>query len=324
MTGDTTAAERAPLDPQIKSLHEAIPGGLGLPLGDPVEARELFRTLNVGVAESQPPADLASVEDIEVPGAAGALRARVYRPHGEGPLPTLVYFHGGGFIVGDIEAYDMQASTLAERAGTVVLSVEYRLAPEHRFPAGTDDAEAAARWALANADRLGGDPSRVAVGGDSAGGNLAAVAAQTLRHETPRPSAQLLIYPVLDFANEYPSRAENANAPLLTSERMDWFNALYLPDGADRGDTRLSPGLAGDLSGLPEALVVTAGYDPLRDEGDAYAAALSAAGVPVRHLRFDSLIHGFFGLGPFSEGAAAAINAVCAAAGELLAGPPAG
>lgn len=321
---DEADARRAPLDPQIKSLHEAIPGGLGLPIGDPVEAREMFRALNVGAAESRPPADLAAVEDLEVPGAAGALDARLYRPHGEGPLPTLVYFHGGGFVVGDIEAYDMQASNLAEGSGAVVLSVAYRLAPEHRFPAGVEDAEAATRWALANVARLGGDAGRVAVGGDSAGANLAAVTAQALRGETARPSAQMLIYPVLDFANEYPSRAENANAPLLTSERMDWFNALYLPDGADQHNPRLSPLLAGDLSGLPRALVVTAGYDPLRDEGDLYAQALSAVGVPVRQLRYDSLIHGFFGLGPFSEGAAEAIGEVCAAAGELLSGAAAG
>lgn len=326
MTGDTAGAPPAPpapLDPQIKTLHEAIPGGLGLPMGDPVEAREIFRALNVGVAESQPPADLAAEEDIELPGPAGALRARIYRPHGAGPLPTLVYFHGGGFIVGDIEAYDMQASTLAERAGVVLLSVDYRLAPEHRFPAGVEDAEAATRWALTNVARLGGDAARVAVGGDSAGANLAAVTAQTLRGEQARPSAQLLIYPVLDFANEYPSRSENANAPLLTEERMEWFNGLYLPDRANPRDPRLSPLLVDDFSGLPSALVATAGYDPLRDEGMRYAEALSAAGVPLRHLHYGSLIHGFLGLGPFSECAADAIDEVCAAAGELLADAPA-
>lgn len=324
MTDSATETTRPPLDPQIKALNDSVPGGLGLPMGDPVEARALFRALNVGVAESQPPADLAAVEDITVPGAEGPLRARVYRPHTEGPLATLVYFHGGGFVVGDIDAYDMQASTIAERTGAVVLSVDYRLAPDHRFPASVEDAESVMRWALANAARLGGDDGRVAVGGDSAGGNLAAVTAQSLRGELARPSAQLLIYPVLDFSNVYPSRAENANAPLLNEERMEWFNELYLPERVDKRDPRLSPLLTKNLTGLARTLIVTAGYDPLRDEGDLYAQSLTTAGVAVRHLRFESQIHGFFGLGPFSEGAAAAIDAVCVAAGELLAEPAGG
>ncbi|MBI4898194.1 MAG: alpha/beta hydrolase [Actinobacteria bacterium] len=313
--------DRAPLDPQIKALNDAVPGGLGLPMGEPEEAREAFHALNVGVAESQPPASLASTEDLELPGADGPLPARLYRPRADGPVATLVYLHGGGFVVGDIEAYDLQARTLAEKAGVALLSVEYRLAPENPFPAGLDDAIAAARWALAEAESLGGDPARVAIGGDSAGGNLAAAAAQALRGESPGLAAQVLIYPVLDFAEARPSHAENANGPLLTKDRMDWCDGHYLSDETDRRDPRLSPLQAGDFAGLPPAIVVTAGYDPLRDEGDAYAEALAAAGVPVRHLRYDSLIHGFFGLGPFSDGCTRAIDEICAATGELLAAP---
>ncbi len=320
-TGSAEPAARTPLDPQIKALDDAIPGGLGLPMGTPTEAREAFHALNVGVAESQPPADLAAIEDIELPGADGLLRARVYRPHADGPVATLLYLHGGGFVVGDLEAYDLQARTIAEQAGVVLVSVEYRLAPENPFPAGLDDAVAATRWALAEAESLGGDPTRVAIGGDSAGGNLAAATSQILRGESPGLSAQLLIYPVLDFAEPRASRIENADGPLLTKERMDWFDGHYAPEDINKRDPRLSPIFADELFGLPSAIVVTAGYDPLRDEGDAYAEALAAAGVPVQHLRFDSLIHGFFGLGPFSDGCTRAIEKICAVTGELLTAP---
>lgn len=315
-----SATGRTPLDPQIKLLHEAVPGGLGLPIGPPEEARELFRTLNVGVGDSQPPADLAAIEELEVPGAAGPLRARLYRPHADGPTPTLLYLHGGGFVVGDVEAYDFQTRTLAEVAGVTLLSLDYRLAPENPFPAAVEDAVAVARWTVSQAETLGGDPARVAIGGDSAGANLAAVAAQTLRDEPAGLSAQVLIYPITDFVNPHPSRDENADAPLLTKDRMEWFDAHYVSDGVDPADPRVSPLLAKDLSGLPPAIMVTAGHDPLRDEGDAYAEAMAAAGVPVRHLRYDSLIHGFFGLGPFSAGCAQAIEEVCLATGELLRG----
>lgn len=318
----TVPPERAPLDPQIQALNDAVPGGLGLPMGDPVEARENFRQLTVGVAESVPPADLAAVEDLDVPGAAGILRARLYRPKADSAVPTLLYLHGGGFVVGDVDAYDLQARNIAEKAGVAVLSCDYRLAPEHPFPAAVEDAVALTRWTLANAAKLGGDSARVAIAGDSAGGNLAAVAAQAVRDESPALIGQLLIYPVTDFANERPSHTENADGPLLTRSRMEWFNEHYLPDGADPRDPRVSPLLAPNLTGLPPAIVVTAGYDPLRDEGDAYAEALRAAGVAVTHLRYPSLIHGFCGFGPFSEGCATAIDEICAATCELLFGSP--
>ncbi|MBI5311138.1 MAG: alpha/beta hydrolase [Actinobacteria bacterium] len=318
MSDAVTSAERAPLDPQIKSLNEALPGGLALPVSDPVEAREVFRTLNVGVGESQPKAELASIEDIEVPGAEGPHDARLYLPHADDAVPTLVFFHGGGFVIGDVESYDFQARTIAERAGVAVLSVDYRLAPEDPFPAAVEDAEAITHWALDHAEQLGGDPDRVAVGGDSAGGNLAAVTAQSLASDDRQPFAQVLIYPVLDFAGDYPSRQQNADGPLLTHAHLELFNEAYVPGDTDPRDPRLSPLLADDLEDLPPALVVTAGYDPLRDEGDLFAEALAEDGVAVKHLRYDSLIHGFFGLGPFSAGCAEAVEEVCAAIGELL------
>lgn len=320
VTPPEPGAERAPLDPQIKALDEALPDGLALPVGDPVVARETFRALNVAMGENSPPADLASTEDLEVPGAARPLRARLYRPHAEAPVATLLFVHGGGFVVGDIDAYDLQARTIAERAGVAVLSTDYRLAPEDPFPAAVEDVLSVARWTLANAESLGGDPARVAIGGDSAGGNLSAVTAQALRGEERSLAGQLLLYPVTDFEGHHASRDENANGPLLTTAMMEEFDAHYSSAAPDRADPRLSPLLAGDLSGLPPAIVATAGYDPLRDEGDAYAEALAAVGVPVKHVRYDALIHGFFGLGPLSAGCAEAIDEVCSAVGELLGG----
>ncbi|MFY9488288.1 MAG: alpha/beta hydrolase [Solirubrobacterales bacterium] len=315
----------ATLDPQIQALEENLPGGLALPMGDPVEARVNFRDVNVNMASYQPAADLAAIEDLEVPGAAGPLAAKLYRPRADGPTATLVYFHGGGFVIGDVEAYDLQVRTLAENSGATVLSCDYRLAPEDPFPAGIDDAESITRWALDNVASLGGDPQRVAVGGDSAGGNLAAVTAQTLRDQTPGLSAQVLLYPVLDLDDEaehYPSREENAAGPLLTRERIDWFNELYVPVGADRMNPRMSPGVAEDLTGLPPTILVTAGFDLLRDEGDHYGGRLAAAGVPVRHLRYESLIHGFCGFGPLSTGCAEAIAEIGDAVREQLAADP--
>jgi acetyl esterase len=221
----------------------------------------------------------------------------------------LVFFHGGGFVVGDIETHDALCRLICRDAEVHVLSVEYRLAPEHKAPAATEDAYAAYQWAVAHVGELGADPARIAVGGDSAGGNLATAVAQLARIQgAPLPALQLLIYPVTNFfSGDTRSKTLFANGFFLTKKDMDWFEAHYLGGAAiDASDPRVSPLLADDLSGLPPALVVTAGFDPLRDEGTQYAEAMAAAGVPVDHRQFGSLIHGFANFFPLGGGSASA------------------
>jgi acetyl esterase len=305
------------LDPQFQSLVDNIPGGIALPAGDAVAARELFEKLTTALRDSQPPANLAATEEITVPGAAGDLAARIYRPHAEGPTATTLFIHGGGFVVGSIESYDLTARTFAERSGTTLLSVNYRLAPEDPFPAGIEDALSIARWTLANVDQLGGDPARVIVSGDSAGGNLAAVIAQQLVDQSPGFSAQVLLYPVLDFVNHYPSRDEHADGPVLTRVAAEMFDKAYMTEGFDRADPLASPMLFDNLAALPPTIVATAKYDALHDDGVEYVKRLKAAGVDVTHLDYDTLPHGFFGFGPLSPGADAAISEVSDAVGKL-------
>ena len=242
-----------------------------------------------------PPLEFGSVQDLQIDGAEGTLRARHYVPDEPGPHPLLVYYHGGGFVVGDVNSHDAPCRLISKHAGVQVLSVDYRLAPEHPFPAPVDDARAALRWACEHASELGADPGRVAVGGDSAGGNLATVAAMLARDDGgPVPAFQLLIYPVTDFTTVRPSREMFAEGFFLTQDEMDWFNSHYVESvNADPADVRLSPLLADDLTGMPPAFVVTAGFDPLRDEGEEYAHALRAAGVPTVLRRFPGLIHAF-------------------------------
>jgi acetyl esterase len=307
------------LDPQIQMLVDNLPNGIALPVGDPVASREMFRQLTVAVGDAQPPADLEPTETTTVPGATGDHDARIYRQHGDGPTPTILFFHGGGFVIGDVVSYDFQARTIAEKSGATLLSVDYRLAPEEPFPAGIDDAVAITRWALANVDSLGGDPSNFIVCGDSAGGNFAAVVAAELRDESPGISGQLLIYPTTDMTEDgnHPSRQLYATGPVLTGEAAIAFGQAYAGD-ADRTNPRMSPLLNADLSGVAPAVIATAGYDVLGDEGIAYAKALEAAGVQVKHFHYETLPHGFFGFGPFSAAAQAAIDEVCAAVGDLV------
>ncbi len=296
-----------PLDPQIAAVLNAAPSGLRLPTGDAEEAREVFEKICRATARYGGTVEVGATEDVEVDGAEGPLRARVYRPDAPTPTPTLVFFHGGGWVIGSIETHDLQTRLLCRDAQVTVLSVEYRLAPENRWPAGLEDALAATAWAFDNIDRLGAYAGRVAVGGDSAGGNLAAIVAQELRD---RVAAQLLIYPGIDFAGDYPSRSENGEGYFLTQEEIGWFSLSYLPSLEVIEDPRVSP-IRGELAGAPPAVIVTAEYDPLRDEGNAYADALAKAGVPVTHRCFDGMIHGFFGWGPISEAAATANRTVC-------------
>jgi len=306
------------LDPQIGALLERMEGAPAMSEGTPEAARESFRRLSLASAAFAPAIEVAGTEELTVDGGEGPLPARLYRPAADGAVPTLAFFHGGGFTVGDIASYDSQARLLCRDGGVAVVSFEYRLAPENPFPAAVEDAVAATTWVLDHAAELGGDAERVAVGGDSAGANLAAVSAQELRGRERGLAGQLLIYPVTDFATTRASVEENGEGLFLTADDMRWFESNYLPEDVRREDPRVSPLLAADLSGLPPAALVTAELDPLRDDGEAYAEALAAAGVRVITRRFDGLVHGFFAMGAFSAAAREAVGQVCADLRELL------
>ena len=285
-----------PLDPQAKAVLELL-ASLGLPPLDELTPEQARAN---SVARHQPPRnpiDVHRVEDRTIPGPAGEIPVRIYTPaHGD-PMPVLLYFHGGGWVLGDLDGSDLPPRKIANHACCVVISVDYRLAPEHRFPAAIDDCFAATVWAAEHAAELGTDASRIAVGGDSAGGNLAAAVA-LLAHERGGPALthQALIYPVIDRAFDTPSYEANGDGYGLTKRSMQWFWDHYLGPDSDGGDWRASPARAGDLSGLPPALVVTAEFDPLRDEGEAYAERLRQAGVPVTCTRYDGQMHGFFNM----------------------------
>ncbi|SPM34519.1 Acetyl esterase/lipase, partial [Mycobacterium rhizamassiliense] len=285
-------------------------GGLSA-ADDPRVARALMRN-----SHSVMGAHVAvTTADLTIPGPDGPLRARHYLPTIAGPAPLLVFFHGGGFVVGDIESHDGLCRMICRDAGIHVLSVDYRLAPEHKAPAAVDDCFAAYRWALGHAADLGADPSRIGVGGDSAGGNLAALVALRSRDEGIRqPALQVLLYPVLDLCEETRSRTLFSDGFFLSRQDRDWFTELYLGGtGLAADDARVSPLKAADLSGLAPALVLTGGFDPLRDEGNEYAAALRSAGVSVDHRQFDALTHGFASLAPFGGGSADAVAATISA-----------
>ena len=266
------------------------------------------------------------VSDLRLEGGVG-LAARHYLPEeAAAAQPLIVFFHGGGFVFGDLETHDPFCRLLCAHSGAQVLAIDYRLAPEHPFPAAVQDARAALEWASANAGRLGVDRARIAVAGDSAGGNLAAVVCQlALRDGGPAPAAQLLIYPATDLLHEHRSRRLFAEGFFLTEEDMRWFDRQYLGSRIiDRGDPRISPLRAPDLSGLPPALVVTAGFAPLRDEGEAYAKALGAAGTPVVLRRCSGLIHGFINMTGVSRRSREAVIEIAGAMRALLAAAPAG
>jgi acetyl esterase len=303
-----------PLDPIAAGLLQQMEEAGMPPLNEmsPADARvaaEGFREL------AGEPEDVAGVQDLSIPGPGGEIPVRVYTPAGQGALPCLVYYHGGGWVLGDIQGLDCTCRALANAAGCVVVSVEYRLAPEHKFPAPLDDCIAALSWVNANAASIGVDPSRLAVGGDSAGGNLAAAVALHAR-DTGGPALrlQLLVYPVTQHDYGTASYADNGDGYLLTTDMMKWFWDHYLNSAEDGANPLASPLLADDLAGLPRAVVYTGEFDPLRDEGEAFATRLEAAGVPVVKRRFDGQIHAFFQmLGVFP----AAREAIDGAAAEL-------
>ena len=281
-----------PLDPQLqKFLGDLAAAGVPEFNTLPVDiARAGFKQLLASFPATQA---IAKSEDRVL--SADRVSARIYTPNGSGPFPVLLFIHGGGWVIGDLDSYDAVCRELCGAVGCIVVSVDYRLAPEHRFPAAADDASFALRWLIEHCEQIGGDPKRIAIGGDSAGGNLAAVTAIEARKTFPgRLCAQLLIYPVASHTST-PSASMIANAEgyLLAQRDMIWFTDHYLGPGHDGRDPRFNPSLTPDLSGLPPALVVTAEFDPLRDEGDAYAAALKKAGVKVDHSKYDGAIHGF-------------------------------
>ena len=303
-----------PVDPEIAAVLQLVEAA-ETPLHEmtPSQARDSFAALVVGGRLPEHVIPVASVQDTSIPGADGDLPARIYRPDATGVLPTVLLFHGGGWVIGDLETHDNTARAIARHARAVVVSVAYRLAPEAPFPAAVDDALAAARWASTHLADLGGGDA-LAVAGDSAGGNLAAVVAQELR---TRIAAQLLIYPSTDLTGEYPSRSENGTGYFLETPTMEWFFTQYAGHVTDI-DARLSPLLQSNLAGVAPAVVVTAEFDPLRDEGEAYADALEAAGVRVALRRFDGMVHGFFDMGPASAAARAAVEETCALFAEVL------
>jgi acetyl esterase len=283
-----------PVNAEVQQLLDAM-GQAGLPPFEEMTVPAARAAAGSFIDLQGEAVELPSVQDRTVPGPAGDIPMRVYTPEGSGPHPVIVYFHGGGWVIGDLEVSDKPCRQLAASAGAVVVSVDYRLAPEHRYPAAYDDSYAATAWVSEHADELNVDASKLAVCGDSAGGNLAAAVALGARDNGgPAISAQLLIYPVTDFAFNTESYRANGEGYLLQRGSMQWFWAHYL-GAQDRGtEPYASPAHAESLAGLPAAYVATAEFDPLRDEGEAYARALSDAGVSVTAKRFDGLIHGFF------------------------------
>jgi acetyl esterase len=282
-----------PLDPQLVPILDLLGERRELPITglSPEEARA------VTSAAITPREDegLRAVEDIVIPSPDGDLPARVYRPAVDGTTPVVVFLHGGGWVIGSIETHDATAARLAAGSGCTLVSVEYRLAPETVFPGTLEDCYAATAWVAEHGDQLGVDTSRLAIAGDSAGGNLGAAVCLLARERGgPAIAFQLLIYPVTDVSGEYPSYRDNAEGYLLSADAMRWFIDHYVgdPSGAD---WRAAPVRADDLSGLPPALIITAEFDPLRDEGELFGRRLREAGVPVTVSRYDGMIHGFFG-----------------------------
>jgi len=293
------------LDPQAQYVCDLIVASERPPFEtlSPPEARKAYAASRP-VLQPDPPA-VAEVRSLAATGPAGTIPLRLYRGQGlpqAGAQPALVYFHGGGWVIGDLESHDQVCRALANAVPCIVVAVDYRLAPEHKFPAAAEDAIAATRWIADNAASLGIDPKRLAVAGDSAGGNLAAVVALDARDRGgPRIVHQVLVYPGTDMRMGWPSLERHAEQLPLTRASMRWFIAHYLRSASDATDWRASPLLAPSLKGLPPALVVTAGFDVLGDEGEAYAKALSAAGVAARHERFEGQIHGFLNMGRIVE-----------------------
>ncbi len=318
------AAQMPALDPQMQKVIDNLMALEWPPYTTltPFNARQgspLTLAVQAVVSEmGKPPLEaVGDVSHLLIPGPGGQLLIRIYTPRGNGPFPGLVYFHGGGWVIANLDTYDPSCRALTNAAGCVVVSVAYRQAPEWKFPAAADDAYAATQWVMANAARLNVDPARVAVAGESAGGNLAAVTTLMARDKGGRmPIHQLLVYPITNYAFDTPSYQENANAMPLNKPLMQWFWSYYLRREADGASPYASPLRVADLRGLPSATVITAEVDPLRDEGEAYAGRLREAGIKVKATRYEDVTHEFFSMSGIIDKAK---QAVAEAAGELKA-----
>ena len=301
------------LDPQVKEILEET-AALGLPAYhdlSPTKARKQMLDL-------APPVDpllaVKRVEDRSIPGPVGEIPIRLYYPSGNPPFAVLVYFHGGGWVIGDLDTHHGVCHAIAKTSGCLVVSVDYRLAPEHCHPAAVEDAYAATHWVADNSDAIQADPNRFAVGGDSAGGHLAAVVAQMARDRKGLCiDLQVLIYPITNYDFNTTSYTENKEGYMLTRDLMKWFWSLYVQDEGEANHPYVSPLQAENLSDLPQALIITAEYDPLRDEGEAYGKRLQKAGVKVVLLRYDGMIHGFLRMTARLDKAKAALNEVAGA-----------
>ena len=309
-----------PLDPQVKAFLDQL-AAAAIPPVETLSPRDARLQMEAGTVMLGRLPEVGRVEDHVIPGPASPVRLRLTAPAGEGLVPGLVYFHGGGFVVGSLYSHDHLCRALTRASGVAVVSVDYRLAPEHPFPAAVDDADAATMWVAENAEALGIDPARLGVGGDSAGGNLAAVVARRSRDRGgPALAAQVLIYPATDCDLDTISYLANADGYFLTRSAMAWYWDQYAPDKSRRTGPDASPLRAADFAGLPPAVVVTAEYDPLVDEGVAYARRLAEAGVPVRALHYEGMIHGFLRRYHALDRGKAALAEVGAAVEEVLGG----
>ena len=295
-----------PLDPQAREVLDQM-AALGLPPNHTVSPEQARINMLARPRPAGP--EVAKVEDRTVPLGDAQVPLRIYTPQGSGPFPALAWFHGGGWVIGNLESADATARNLTVESGCVVVSVDYRLAPEAKFPAPFEDCYGATQWIAQNAASINIDPTKIAVGGDSAGGNLAAAVSLATKDRGGVPlSFQLLVYPVTEMDFDTPSYLDNADGYGLTRDGMIWFWDHYLAKDADASNPYAAPAAARDLSGLPQALVVTAEFDPLRDEGEAYAQRLQAAGVPTTSTRYDGMIHGFFAMSAVVDKGKAAVS----------------
>jgi acetyl esterase/lipase len=301
------------IDPQARVYLDRLASAGELPLRERTVEENRTSFLELAALAGEPQV-AGSVGSREIPGPLSQIPIRIYTPWGKGPFPLLIYFHGGGWVFGNLDVHDPVCRALTNAAGCITVAVDYRLAPEDKFPAAPEDCYAATRWVAENASSFNGDPTRIAVGGDSAGGNLAAVVTLMARDRGgPKLAYQLLIYPITNFSFDTPSYHENAEGYSLTKDDMVWFWEHYLPSEKEGNHPYASPLQAQDLSNLPPAMVITSEYDPLRDEGEMYAGRLQESGNQVTVKRYHGMIHGFFSMGGVIDQGKQAIEDVATA-----------